>query len=460
MSGPYPRVLLVTGEPISRRYAAGITMGNLFRGWPLDRIAQVYSDDSEPDESVCTQTWRLGVEDVQMPGWLRHQVAKQKAAHDARARSKAADETRPPQTRPMPQERIASAAKAAFLAYAKYAPSSIPTAVDRGVAAFGPEVIYSALESRRIMGVALDYAQRLTVPLVPHFMDDWMTAAASPRSGLLDAWARRDLERKALCVMHYAPVRLVIGEHMAVAYERRYGYQFLPFSNCIDLGGRPVAGPSRGTSETFRFGFAGGVHLGRADALTDVIDALEHLNAEGAKTEIVIYRRGMTEALPHTVLRAPLARLANAREESLLETAGCEVDALLLVDTFEETGRRYSQFSLSAKLPWYLAAGVPVFAYGAPELGTIRFCLERQCADVVVRRDAGLLRSRLGRFVNDRGLRETLGAKARLVAEECFDARVQRDAFRRVLSQACGEEPGVRIGPENAPGPAVDPSPH
>lgn len=435
----YPRVLLVNVQPISRRYATGITMGNLFRGWPLDRIAQIHCDDSEPDESVCPRSWRLEVEDAPMPRWLRRQAASRKSSHRIAPRVAATNETQRPQSQVSFRGWVGRAAKTAFLRYAENAPYSIPSEIDRAVTAFRPNVIYSCLESRRITGVALSYAQRLSVPLVPHFMDDWMTTAASPPSGLLQKWARGDLERKAFRVMHAAPVRLAIGEYMTDAYERRYGYQFLPFSNCVDLDERRVITTRREGDSAFRFGFTGRLLFSRADALLDVIDALEALDAEGMVTELVLYQYEPGEALPDSILRSPLVRLADAREEALLETADCEIDAFLHVDTFEETARRYLQFSMSAKLPWYLAAGVPLFAYGAGELGTMRFLRDQQCAAVVDKRDRQLLRSRLRDFVRDSIVRQTLGARARLVAHEHFDARVQREAFRRMLEEACRE---------------------
>jgi len=440
VSAPYPRVLLVNVQPISRRYATGITMGNLFRGWPLDRIAQIYCDDSEPDETVCPHSWRLEVEDAPMPRWLRPRVASQKGTHSVAPRGATASGTQGPQTEMSFRGRVGRAAKTAFLRYATYAPYSIPPEIRSGVAGFRPDIIYSSLEDRRITGVALDFARRLSLPLVPHFMDDWMTKAASPRSGCLENWARRDFERKALRVLHDAPVRLVIGGSMADAYERRYGYQFLPFMNCVDLDERPVVRSRENSGRAFRFGFAGALHHGRADTLTDIIDAIESLSAEGVEAEVVIYQHRADEALPHTILRAPLVRLADAREEALLETADCEIDAFLHVDTFEEPARKYLQYSMSAKLPWYLAAGVPIFAYGAPELGTMRYFCEQRCAAVVDQRDQELLRSRLRSFVNDSTVRRTLGAKARLVAQKHFDARVQRDAFRRVLRRYAGSD--------------------
>ena len=405
MSSPYPRVLLVNAQPISRRYANGIAMGNLFRGWPIDRIAQIYCDDSAPDETVCSRSWRLEVEDAPMPGWLQRWVRR--------------------------------GSKTAYARYVTYARFSVPQEVSSGVTAFRPDVIYSSLEVRRITGLALDLARRLSVPLIPHFMDDWLTGPVSPPRGPLAKMAQRDLEHKALRALHDAPVNLVIGEYMADAYERRYGRRFVPFMNCVDLDERPVISTVRRDDGVFRFGFTGRLLFSRDDALVDVVDALGALHGEGVRTELVVYQHDPGEELPEHIVRSPVVRLADLREEALLETADCEIDAFLHVDTFEERARRYLQFSLSGKVPWYLAAGVPLFAYGAPEPGTMRFLRDQKCAAVVDRRDSELLRRRLRDLVRDDGVRRDLGARARLVAQEYFDARVKREAFRRVLSEAC-----------------------
>jgi glycosyltransferase involved in cell wall biosynthesis len=434
VSSLYPRVLLVNVQPISRRFAAGIVMGNLFRGWPPDRIAQVYRDDSEPDTTVCPCSWRLKVEDVPMPRWLQRQAAKQKRAPEAQPRVAVPGGMQRPQTRP--RSWTYGVAKTVFLRYAKYAPYSIPPAICREVTAFEPDVIYSILESRRITHVALDFAQRLSLPLVPHFMDDWMATPASPHSRLLEKWARRDLTLKTLRLLRDAPVRLTISEYMAAAYERRYGYEFLPFSNCIDLEQLPAIRAGTEGRRTLRIGFAGRLHLGRADALVDVVAAMEALSTEGIETELVLYRHDANDALPNRILQSPQVRFADAREEALLETSGREVDAFLHVDTFEEVAGRYSRYSVSAKLPWYLAAGVPLFAYGAEYLGSIRFLREQQCAVVVDRRDPRLLSGRLKEFVQDGAARRALGERGRLVAHEHFDASVQKEAFRQALVQA------------------------
>ena len=345
----------------------------------------------------------------------------------------------PPGTGTSSSGRAIDMAKAAFRWYGSYAPYSPPPEICRGVAAFGPEVVYSALEDRRISGVALACSRRLSVPLVPHFMDDWMTTAAAPRRGLVEKWARRDLEHKAGRALREAPVALVIGEYMAEAYRLRYGREFLAFSNCVDLAARPVVHTDKPAPGIFRFGFTGGMLFGRGDTFADVLEALEGLRVEGVSVEVVIYQHDRRKPLPDRVARSPVARLADTREESLLETAEAEIDALLHIDTFEATAGTYLRLSLSGKVPWYLAAGLPLFAYGAPTLGTIRLLREYECAAIVDRRDREVLKHGLRGFLDDPVVRRALGAQARRVAQEHFDARRKREAFRRVFAEVCAE---------------------
>lgn len=437
----YPRVLLVNAQPIGRRFATGMTMGNLFRGWPLDSIAQLYVEEAEPDTTVCGRSWRLDdIEDLPMPSWARRRIAAKRRAPDAAPPGMpgaAASGDAPGSQAGVPiSGRASDAAKATFRRCSTYLPFSIPPEIDREVAAFGADVIYSVLEERRITGVAMRYAQRLLRPLVPHFMDDWLTAGALPQRGPLAEWARRDLQRKALHTLYAAPVRLAIGDSMAEAYRRRYGCEFLPFANCVDLEARPPLTAQEDTDGVFRFGFIGRLVFGRGDTFVDVVEALESLGSEGIRAQIVVYQHDPREPLPARVAASPVVRLADSAEEALLETAGGRIHAFLHVDTFDHTAATYLRYSLSAKVPLYLAAGVPLFAYGAGELGTMRFLSDQRCAAVVGERDTRSLRHHLREFVRDGSARRQLGSRARVVACERFDARVQREALRRVLAAA------------------------
>src|SRR3972149_6026514 len=58
-----PRVLVVTSNNFNQITGGGITLTNLFRGWPVERIANLHEDTRSPDNSVCGTFYKLsGVE--------------------------------------------------------------------------------------------------------------------------------------------------------------------------------------------------------------------------------------------------------------------------------------------------------------------------------------------------------------------------------------------------------------
>ena len=45
----FPRILIISPVNFNQQSGSGVTMGNLFRGWPLDAIAQINSSKLEAD---------------------------------------------------------------------------------------------------------------------------------------------------------------------------------------------------------------------------------------------------------------------------------------------------------------------------------------------------------------------------------------------------------------------------
>src|SRR5690348_2047861 len=54
-----PRVLVVGAATLDDKTGIGITMSNLFRGWPRESLAQVVTSNASSSESVCRQNYRI-----------------------------------------------------------------------------------------------------------------------------------------------------------------------------------------------------------------------------------------------------------------------------------------------------------------------------------------------------------------------------------------------------------------
>jgi hypothetical protein len=65
MSGAirYPRVLVV-GQPFDRTSGGGITLSNVFEGWPRDRLAAAVVSDRDLTFDVCDRYYVLGTSEI------------------------------------------------------------------------------------------------------------------------------------------------------------------------------------------------------------------------------------------------------------------------------------------------------------------------------------------------------------------------------------------------------------
>lgn len=425
----YPRVLLINVEPISKRYATGITMGNLFRGWPKDKIAQIYCDDSCPDISVCNRSWHLELEDLQMPEWLRKKIGTIRKQRKVLTKGQQVGNTERRKHLRF-RDLMVSFLENGFFKWMKFSSYQISPQLEERVRKFNPDIIYSSLGSLHILKLVQKLSAILKVPIIPHFMDDWIISSY-PKE-IFSKFLNNKLLNITSKIMKDAPVLLVISESMAEEYCKRYGYVFLPFMNCVDPLARPVIRTESKVNEVFRIGYSGTLCRGRDLSLAQVGEALLVLSNKGVAAEVVIYHHSLNR-VNDNVLKIPTIRLATLEEEQLLETSKAKLHALLHIDTFEPESKEYYLYSFSAKFPWYMAAGLPIIAYGPAEFSSIQYIKKHECGIIIIQQDTNILADEILRLINNHTLRKKLGEAARTTAIEKHDAKTQREEFRKAF---------------------------
>ena len=53
------RILLITSNTFNSYTGTGITLSNLFGGWPIDRIAIVHNDKYETNNNICRLEYKV-----------------------------------------------------------------------------------------------------------------------------------------------------------------------------------------------------------------------------------------------------------------------------------------------------------------------------------------------------------------------------------------------------------------
>jgi len=417
----FPRVLILCDEPVNRIGGGGVTMGNLFRGWPKNALAQVWAHHRfEIDTDVCSHYLRLGDHSIPGDGRIIPQWVKRQRKFVKRFRSLIRPGVR--------------------LDYGRAL---------RWVKEFAPEVIYSQATPYPMYTWWLPrwLSRDLNLPLVNHIMDDW--PAAQEREWLpLYRQIMAPVSRRHLrALFDAAACNLAICQQMAEAFSARYGTSFVPFHNTIDLENwaEPRTNYGRQNGE-FRVVYLGALaDDNQVHSLRDVAVAVSSMAQRGIGISLTVYTgeiykghyRQYLDGLPSvshggTVARKDLCRYLAA------------ADLLVVPVNFDEQSVVNVQYSMPTKVPEYMASGTPVLVYAPDHMPAAEYARREGWGYVVDQRDQQTLEQALLELMGSEALWARLGQRGRELALRNHDARIVRRQFRQLLRDvATGSRCGV-----------------
>jgi glycosyltransferase involved in cell wall biosynthesis len=427
MSAPpgAPRVLFITPAAFNRTTGGGITFGNLFAGWPKDRLATAHTDPIPTTTETCERYFELGPREIRRAGVLERLAP---AAGGGAAAGHGA---------PRGRARVLRAAK--WLVFGDQLPDrgALSDDLARWIEAFHPELLYTILGTNAMMQLVDAVQRRFALPLVAHMMDDW--PATSYRGGALGPVARRRMDRLLRELLRRADGRFGICDAMCAAYARRYGVPFEPFQNTIDLGrwsalAKSAAAPAAAPDVVY---IGSILPLAQLQSLADCCRAVADLAREGLGIRLSIYSPA---AYAERHRRQLVIDDSISLEDTITDDESffrrlAAADVLLLPVNFDRRAIDLLRYSMPTKVPAYLASGTPILAYGPAEVAQIRYALASGWAHVVCERGARSVREGLRRLLADAPLRTSLSERARRTAAQFHDSTSVRTRFQSRLAQ-------------------------
>lgn len=300
---------------------------------------------------------------------------------------------------------------------------------------FGPDVIYfRPVDS----GVLLDVAERvvsvLGKPLVVHMMDDWperLRVTDYSTFQRVNGTLRRLLEKSSQ--------RLSICQAMSDAYRTRYGGDWLPLANGVDLSNYPAKDWTQRSPVSpvapFVIRYMGGL----ADdmnyaSVCDIAETVAKLQKD-IPVHFEIYTMDWYRAKAERDLGGlPGVSVGPLVEDHLYSSLLCDADALLIAYNFDPKSIAYIGLSLANKMPECLASGVPVLAYGPLNVATINYLKAADLAQVVESRDAVALRAAIRELISQPEKCRYFGSKGRNHAGDNFSNEIVSKKFRDYIA--------------------------
>lgn len=423
-----PRVAVVSVNPIRADQANGILMRSLWRGWPKDRLAQVYFPAvalHAPDWSVCGDYRRVRF-------WGH--------AEKLNAELASVVTTSGPTTYASVAKRIAAHPSllnwlrpALDLWSAHVAPMRM--ALKRQLRDIQPDCVYALLGNYWLTRVTVDVCRDLNLPFYLHVTDDYagpLYANSPLRHWLADA-SRQAFEE----AVGESAGRAAISPVMAEEYQRRYGLPWDWFTTLIDPQDYQPE-PRHSDAKTLRLVYAGGLKLGRDQVLLRLADALQAFcKRSGVDAVLDVFGASANAGATGRRLEDhPFVRMRGWADPSTLPTTFHESDILVHVESPVPAIAAYTRWSFSTKLSQYMMAGRPILGVGPADLGSMEMI--RRTGSGVTISDAELQGGdRLAEFLSDKAARHDHANQGRAWAEEWFDGSKGRARFSERICRLC-----------------------
>lgn len=427
----YPRVLVVNGEPFTHTSATGLTLSSLFGAWPKSHLACLYDSKTEPDLQRCAHYWHLNLSDVPLVRCVRRLLRKPISSQGLSVSTVKA--SLPHWTdRSRAYRRFSQLVSAQSIVELDH--HRVSSALLQEIENYRPDVIYTMLGSNRIQRLTLDIARHFHLPIVPHFMDDWPTTLF--RNSVFRPLLRPRLRAMLRDILQCAPVRLVISDAMASEYSRRYGGAYEVYMNAVEDEVFHNSHSIQYDHEVTQLVYVGGLHLNRWRSLQDIGRSLSDLAAQGVKAHATIYTQARNVELANRVEVPGLMHVAGSLTASEVPSVLRDADILVHVESFDRRSNEYARYSMSTKLPEYMAAGRPILAYGPEDLASIQYIHDSEAGLSVGRRRRDELAKAIQALVVSSELRTQLGERGQQVAMQRHAAKEQREKFRASLLRA------------------------
>jgi glycosyltransferase involved in cell wall biosynthesis len=271
------------------------------------------------------------------------------------------------------------------------------------ISEFKPEVVYTLGASIFSLNLAYYFSGKYNIPIVLHHMDNWRETTYSklpfgryPRKKLLH------LLEKVESRMNYG---MTISDEMASKYEQITGRNYLSLMHTVQIDNMSLRKTK--IANTVNFAYAGGLHLERWKVLKDIEKAIKELKITNKKVCLNIFTTQSDKAKYEDQFDEYIVKFHDYLPHNEVYKIYDLADILVHVESFDPEIINFTKFSLSTKIPEYLASGRPILCYAPMNIASSKYILNSK-SGLSVSNYTQLIDA-TKRLIEDENLREEMG---------------------------------------------------
>lgn len=430
--------VLIYGQPFNNFSGGGITLSNLFSGWPRDKIAVLSIPFMLQTASydICDNYYQIGRDEYhwKFPFSLYKQTYPSgKILH---ATTKKGPDVKKDAAGIM--QYISAKVINPFihwLGLSNYISHiTISPKLEEWLMEFKPDILYIQISDHEGILFAQDLIEYLKIPSVIHMMDDW-PSTISIRGPLRYYWNKKiDKEFKRL--LDKIDLHLSISDAMSEEYLKRYGKHFVPFHNPVDIDKFDILRKEPERTSSFKILYIGRVGTANSNSIVYFAKVISRLKIDRIKIEFDIFTNefGITEIKPISNIDNVKIRPSVAYE--MVPVLLKEYDLLLLPLDFTTIGLKFAKLSIPTKASEFMLSGTPVLVYAPADTAVSKFFSTNECGYCVTAPDKEKIGEAIKTLALDKEYRMKISRNALNLAKERFDSEKVRFKFQNLLANA------------------------
>ena len=369
----FSRILVISAYDIfENNDATSITIRSILKDWPKDKLYEIVCEMYE-DRSNLTDKDRnklfLSVNDINCGKIIKKlRNRKQKLIKENNINEFILIEGNSSREKTLQKIKLFLSATVDLFPYEK-------NKIDDFVRRYNPEVIYLIPYGIRIMDVALYINEKYEIPIITHIMDDWYSTLYS--FSKTQKLHRSIMIKKYIKLLNNSKSVFVISDAMKIEYESRFqNIKFVSLMNTPDVTINYRETPSK----IKQICYVGSLHLNRWSSLYKFCEIVSNLEKDDFR--ISVLSKDWNSVKQHfekfNFIQSPgFLPPEQVKEEISL------ADSVLFIESFDESVKKYTKYSLSTKIPEYLSSQKPIIAIGPSGIASIDYLKNNNSALVL-----------------------------------------------------------------------------
>lgn len=431
--------VLIIGETFHKESGGGITLSNLFKNWPAEKLAVATTPKSilKSDFKKCSNYYMLGKEEDDSCFLFKKLIDK---STSGKVSEKANQQNFNLLKTKSKSELLKRYAKNIFYSFIEKLGLNfscerykISEKFINWVEEFNPDFIYTQLSTLQLIQFTNDLYKFKNRKLIIHIMDDW-PKTITERCWLRKKYWDKTIESKFQTVLESSYKLLTISEGMKEEYQKRYGKTSDVFHNPVEveywLPFEQYLIPKN--SELIKILYTGRIGKANSKSIFLLIKAIDIIrNQLGRCIELHIFS---SDSLNVDIKTKEFVHIKQSVPHSAMPELLQNSDFLFLPLDFDKRSIQFAKLSMPTKATEYMISGTPVLLFAPQETYLYQHAVKNNWAKVVGEFSLNALIKAITTLIDNMELRMNYASSAKDYAIKNYDLKIVNRRFEEIFS--------------------------